>query len=109
MVLRRAFLIILLAANVTLLGLVFIGNQGLFAYRDMRARYEDLAAKLKSVDQRSLELSQDIRLLKSDREHMERAVRAQTNFVRDNEILYLFPEQDRASAGDTAGAQIDEK
>ncbi len=109
MVLRRAFLIALLAANVALLYLVFLGGQGLFAYRETLSRHDELVRRVRDLDHRSLELSQDIRLLKTDREHMERAVRAQTNFVHDNEILYLFPEQGRDSAGDKAGAQVDEK
>lgn len=109
MVLRRAFLIALLAANVLLLYLVFLGGQGLLAYRETLARHDELARRVRQADHRSLELSQDIRLLKTDREHMERAVRAHTNFVHDNEILYLFPEQGRDAAGTKAGAQADEK
>lgn len=109
MVLRRVFLISLMVANVVLFYLVFIGGQGLFAYREARARHDELVLRVRQADQRNLELSQDIRLLKTDREHMERAVRAQTNFVHDNEILYLFPEPGRDSAGAKAGVQADEK
>ncbi len=109
MVLRRAFLIALLGANMVLLYLVFLGGQGLFAYRGIKAMHDDLVVRVRQADRRSLELSQDIRLLKTDREHMERAVRAQTNFVHDNELLYLFPDQGRDTAGAKAGAHADEK
>ena len=95
MMLRRAFLIGLFAANLVLLYLLFLGDQGVAAYRETKARHDDLVARVSDIDHRSIELSQDIRLLKTDREHMERAVRAQTNFVRGNEILYLFPTQRR--------------
>ena len=95
MILRRAFLIGLFAANLALWYLLFLGDQGVSAYRETKARHDDLVARVGEVNHKSIELSQDIRLLKTDREHMERAVRAQTNYVRGNEILYLFPTQRR--------------
>ncbi|EPR30722.1 Septum formation initiator [Alkalidesulfovibrio alkalitolerans DSM 16529] len=95
MILRRAFLIGLLTANFALMYLLFLGDQGVSAYRETKARHDDLVARIGEMNHRGIELSQDIRLLKTDREHMERAVRAQTNYVRGNEILYLFSTQRR--------------
>lgn len=84
-----------------LLGLLFLVNgfflyrlvwsdQGLFAYLEMKNRHDSLEEKLQEADERSLKLSQEIRWLKSDKAYQEKVIRWQMNYLRKNEILYLF-------------------
>ncbi|MFV0349621.1 MAG: FtsB family cell division protein [Halodesulfovibrio sp.] len=44
-------------------------------------------------------------MLQSDPAYIERVIRQRMNFVKDNEILYIFPEETKEG---TAGAVQDE-
>ncbi len=45
------------------------------------------------MDGESLDLSQEIRRLKSDTAYQEKIVRERMNFVKKDEILYIFPDE----------------
>ena len=73
------------------------------AWQTLRDREADLEDRVAVLDSLNAALSQEIRLLQSDSVYVERAIRQRLNFVRDNEILYLFEEQESrgASANDS--------
>ena len=78
----------------------------MFAYYDLKDRYTALERQVEDLDAESRALSQEIRLLKSDREHIEKEIREQMNYLKDNEILYVFPEEAPEGA---PGAGLDEE
>lgn len=87
---RRILLGILIFVNVVLLFRLFWTEHGLFVYMNMRKRSVKLQNQLQEVDARSLELSREIRRLKNDRSYQEMIIRERMNYVKENEVLYIF-------------------
>lgn len=90
-----------LIVNLTLFYRLIWGTQSLLVYKDLRARHAELSSEVERYDALNAALSQDIRLLQSDSKFAEKAVRQRLNFVRDNEVIYLFNDE-RESSGVTA-------
>ncbi|MGE4298613.1 MAG: septum formation initiator family protein [Desulfovibrionaceae bacterium] len=78
--------------NLFLVFRLLCSDEGVFAYRDLKAQYTALETQVEELRHRSLELSKEIRLLKSDRPYIEKMIRQQMNFVDQDEILYVFPD-----------------
>ncbi|OIO01324.1 MAG: septum formation initiator [Desulfovibrionaceae bacterium CG1_02_65_16] len=87
---RRVLLALLLLVNVVLLFRLIWSDHGVIAYMNMRHRSAKLEDQLRDVDARSLELSNEIRRLKADRAYQERVIRERMNYVKANEVLYIF-------------------
>jgi len=87
---RRILLGVLIVVNVVLLFRLIWSEHGVIAYMNMRNRSVKLEDQLRDVDARSLELSNEIRRLKSDRAYQERVIRERMNYVKENEVLYIF-------------------
>lgn len=102
---KRVILGCLITLNIFLFVRMLVSDQGFFAYRELKSDYITLEAQLAEVQQKNLELSQEIRLLQSDADYIERVIRQRLNFVKENEILYIFPDATKVG---TAGAAQDE-
>lgn len=89
----------LIAVNLVLGYSFFFSENGLLAYLDLRTRQDGLQQRILEVDEESVALSQEIRLLKENRLYIEKTIRQQLNYIRPSEVLYLFPEQDDPDAG----------
>lgn len=100
---RRVIVGLLLLVNLyLLLGLVWSG-QGFFSYLELKNRYQNLRQELETLEQSSRELSADIMRLESDPDYQERMIRERMNYVRENEVLYVFPKDaDASGEGDDA-------
>lgn len=94
----RLFLGFLLVLNAILGYRLIVGDTGMFAYLELRDRYQLMEERLKQADEKSRELSQEIRLLKTDREYLESRIRVRLNYVGEGETLYLFPDEAEAKA-----------
>lgn len=86
------FLLLLVVLNVSLVYRLLWGQQSLFAYHDLIAQYDALKINIVELDQDNAVISQKIRLLQHDDGYMEKMIRHRLNYVRDNEVLYLFSE-----------------
>ncbi|MDR2892381.1 MAG: septum formation initiator family protein [Deltaproteobacteria bacterium] len=93
---RYLFLGISLALNALLLWALVWGNNGLVAYENLEQEYSALNGRIGELNARNIELSREIRLLQSDRKYIEQTIRNRLNFVKDNEILYIFPDEQDA-------------
>ena len=102
---RRILLGVLIAVNVVLLFRLIWSEHGIIAYMNMRNRSVKLETQLREVDAQSLELSKEIRRLKSDRAYQEKVIRERMNYIKENEVLYIF--SDRIDVA--RGAMDDEK
>lgn len=91
MFMRRLLLALILTCNAVLLYNLIWSDKGVFAYLDLKNHQKQLKSRLDGLAGRSLDLSQEIRWLKSDRAFTEKMARAHGNYLRDNEIIYLFP------------------
>lgn len=106
---RGIFLAFLLVLNVFLGYRLVAGDTGLLAYLELRDRYRRMQASLAAADDRSRDLSREIRLLTADREYLESRIRVRMNYVGEGETLYLFPDGAAAAAPqDSQGAAQDD-
>lgn len=96
---------LLVIINLLLLVRLIWSDQGVFAYLELKSRYQTLQAKIDAVDAESLDLSQEIRRLKSDKGYQEKIVRERMNFVKKDEILYIFPDDSVKPSGEGADEQ----
>jgi cell division protein FtsB len=87
---RVAILLGLGLINVVLFWRMVWGPTGLVQYRELKAHYAQLEAKVAELDKGNMSLSKEIRLLQSDNTYIEKMIRQRLHYVRDDEILYLF-------------------
>ncbi len=92
---RTCFLTFLGIINIVLFYRMVWGGNGVLAFNELRKDYNALEMQIKVVDAQNLQLSRDIRLLKSDNAYVEKMVRQRLHYVRKNEILYLFTEKEQ--------------
>lgn len=104
---KSAILILALLMNVTLAYRLVWGEQSVSAWRDLKARQGQLTAELRDLDRQRADLSREIRLLQTDDSYVEKMIRQRLNYVRPNEILYLFDEA-RPEDSTWAGAGSDD-
>lgn len=97
---QKVFVGFSLVINVILAYSLIWGGQGLSAYRNLKEQHQALENRIKKLDALNIALSREIRLLQSDEKYQEKVIRNRFNFVKDNEILYIFPEsRDTAKTG----------
>lgn len=102
---RRILLAVSIGLNAILLYSLIWGDKGAFAYKQLKEHCVTLQKKIHEYDAANLALSKEIRLLQADEKYQEKMIRNRLNFVRDNEILYIFPEETTA---ESSGAQSNE-
>ena len=98
MIWRRLLLTGLIFFNIFLLYNLVWSDNGIFAYLELKARHQQLKQRLETINDHSLDLSQEIRWLKTDRAFTEKMARSQMNYLKENEILYQFPKDTPAPA-----------
>ena len=91
MIWRRLLLAGLIFFNIFLLYNLIWSDNGIFAYLELKARHEQLKQRVEAINDQSVDLSQEIRWLKTDRAFTEKMARSQMNYLKGNEILYQFP------------------
>ncbi len=105
MIARQVALVVSLLLNVVLVYSLVWGEQGVLAYRRLKTFHDRLTTQIAELDEKNILLSQEIRLLQSDDKYVEKVVRNRLNYVRETEILYIFPEQ---KAHERPGVAADE-
>lgn len=96
----RVFILIALGLiNVVLFSRMIWGPTGLVEYRELKGQYAELEKQLAHINTENLALSQEIRLLQSDNQYVEKMIRQRLHYVRDNEVLYLFGDSREAGSG----------
>lgn len=77
--------------DIALFGKMVWGPGGIVEYRDLKRQYTALQNEIAELDAKNMALSRDIRLLQTDNKYVEKMVRQKLRYLRDNEIVYLFP------------------
>ncbi len=95
---RRLVLALSVALNLVLAYCLIWGQQGAIEYKKMRERTSQLEERIAALDGDNLALSKEIRLLQSDEKYLEKVIRNRSNFVRGNEILYIFPDDGKSES-----------
>ena len=99
---KTIILVIALIVNVTLGIRLFWGPQSLSTYHQLKKQQAALQAELSMQDVTNAGLSREIRLLQTDGRYVEKMIRQRLNYVKENEILYLFDGgQDATTTGAT--------
>ena len=87
---KSVILALAVLMNITLACRLVWGEQSVSSWRELKARQAQLVAELDELNKRRADLSLEIRLLQSDDAYVEKMIRQRLNYVRQNEILYLF-------------------
>ncbi len=82
--------IILLLVNIGLILHLIWGDHALLTYLEHRAIHRNLQERLHQVQQDNRDLSRRIRLLKTDKDYQQQAIRQEFHVVGENEILYMI-------------------
>ncbi|MBQ7618316.1 MAG: septum formation initiator family protein [Desulfovibrio sp.] len=90
MLMRVILFVTLGLINVTLFFLMVWGQNGLMTLRELKSQRHSLEEQLGELENRGMQLSQEIRLLKTDKDYQERMIRQRLRYIRDNEIVYIF-------------------
>ena len=84
------FLALVLLLNAALFSRLMWGENSIYAWKALREKQNDISQELTQLDERRAALSREIRLLKTDPDYVEKVIRQRLNYVRKNEVLYLF-------------------
>ena len=93
----RVLLILFCILDGLLASQLIWGDKGAMEYIHLRHTYSRLAAETEALDRGNVVLSENIRSLKNNPSYMARVVRAELNFVGNNDIVYLFELHGEAS------------
>lgn len=80
-----------LVINLVLVYRIVWSDQGFVSYNSLKEQHFGLESRIKELDEKNRNLSREIRLLQSDEKYQEKVIRKRLNFVKDNEVLYIFP------------------
>ena len=94
MVSRVLVLCLFMILNSYLFYVAWWGESGYLAHTALVNQYEEAKERCREVDSQNRQLSREIRLLQSDTPYIEKMVRERLHYLHDNEILYLFGEED---------------
>ncbi len=103
---NRLLLGLILLLNLFFLYSIVLSDQGIFSYLELRRRNEEMTKRIEELRSKTVELSREIRLLESDNGYIQKMIRQQMNFVRQRDILYVFPQ---AGGVNTPGVTPDEE
>lgn len=86
----RLLIVVLLIINALMLHKLFWTESSVFHYMEIRSSYNELEKKNKDLAKENQQLSRTIMALRNDRQYIERAIRSEMRYVRDNEVIYYF-------------------
>lgn len=78
--------------NALLFYMLMWGTYGIEAYKESKLSHKERVQEAEMLKHANQELSREIRLLQTDAAYIERVIRKRFHFVRDNEVMYLFPQ-----------------
>lgn len=93
---RRLLLAASVILNIVLFWALVWGEQGLVAYRSLKGELDALQARAELLSEKNITLSREIKLLESDDKYIEQMIRKRLNFIKENEVWYIFPDSGRA-------------
>ena len=87
---KLLFLALVLLLNAALFSRLMWGSGSIYAWSALKEKQSELSQELAALNEQRASLSREIRLLKTDPDYVEKVIRQRLNYVRKNEILYLF-------------------
>ena len=83
----------LLMLNIFMLYNLFWTESGIPHLMEIRRSFEKLEGRNQDLLQKNKELSRTIMALRSDNQYLKQAIRREMRYVKENEIIYHFPEK----------------
>lgn len=90
MYIRIGIIITIILVNAIVFFRMVWGPTGLLEYYALKDKYQLLQAQIDDLDAKNVELSNEIRLLQTDKRYVEQVIRQHLHFIKNNELLYLF-------------------
>lgn len=78
-----------------LLANIIFGEMGLIKYFRMKARHDTLREEIATLKQDNARLTREVRVLKTDPDHLEQIARDKLGLARRGEIVYYYGEPER--------------
>lgn len=101
---KLSLLVLAVLLNFALASRIVWGSHSLYTWRVLKEKQQELSQELSALDEKRAALSREIRLLKTDPAYVEKVIQQRLNYVRKNEILYLFDKNREDSEWLGAGA-----
>ena len=95
---KMLFLVFLVLLNAALFSRLMWGTGSIHSWYALKEKQSEVSQELQSLNAKRAALSREIRLLKTDPDYVEKVIRQRLNYVRDNEVLYIF---DKPRQGDS--------
>lgn len=91
---RRLLLTGIIGLNIFLIYTFLWSDRGFFSCIQTKNSLKQLERALQDAEGTTLALSQEIRRLKDDVPYIEKMIRSKMNYIKPNEVLYVFsPDQ----------------
>ena len=87
---KMLFLVLLVLLNAALFSRLMWGSGSIHSWYALKEKQNEVSQELTALNEQRAALSREIRLLKTDPDYVEKVIRQRLNYVRKNEILYLF-------------------
>jgi len=91
----RLLIIVLLMLNAFMLYKLFWTQSGALHYMEIKKAYEQLEEKNQALIEENKQLSRTIMALRNDKAHIEEAIRKEMGYVKENEVIYFFSEDQK--------------
>ncbi len=88
------------AINLIFIHNLFSGSNTVYTWHSLKERRSKLVQEVDELNKQCAALSREIRLLKADPAYVEKIIRNRLNYVKKNEILYIFDAGAKNSAWD---------
>ncbi|MBR4423708.1 MAG: septum formation initiator family protein [Mailhella sp.] len=89
---------VMVLINVAFLAPLIWGSGSLYTWHSLKERRSELSQEVDDLNRKRSALSREIRLLKADPAYVEKIIRNRLNYVKKNEILYIFDKGAQHSA-----------
>jgi len=90
--LKNFFILLLVFVNIMFAFQLFRGPGSIPEYLDNKAGFEELYRENQDLLMENKQLSSEIKLLRGEKDFIERSVRKEMGYVRENEVIYFFQE-----------------
>ncbi len=94
------------AVNAAFISSLLWGSNSIYTWKALKEKKSEMEIELADLNSERAQLSREIRLLKKDPAYVEKVIRQRLNYVKQNEILYIFEDGGAHSIWDNSVKQI---
>ena len=92
--------------NAAFLAPLLWGSGSIYTWHSLKERRSELSQEVDDLNRKRSALSREIRLLKADPAYVEKVIRNRLNYVKKNEILYIFDTGTKKSAWEESDKNV---